>query len=160
MDKEGKVRHSSVNDLGIGRSVDECLRLVRAIQFNDKHGEGMHAIVSGFHFAFPQFAQQSGVKGERRSSLVQGSPLIWMPSAHPIMLAGNRMRQKWMICVILHLTRSTRASSCPICINAIEYHWSFVVVYWFTCIVSFRFPLSTSSNSSSSIHDNSTVSYT
>lgn len=40
MDKEGKVRHSSVNDLGIGRSVEECLRLVRAIQFNDKHGEG------------------------------------------------------------------------------------------------------------------------
>lgn len=39
IDPNGTVRHSTINDLGIGRSVDETLRLVKAIQFNDKHGE-------------------------------------------------------------------------------------------------------------------------
>lgn len=39
LDGKGVVRHSTVNDLGIGRSVDEALRLVQAIQFNDQHGE-------------------------------------------------------------------------------------------------------------------------
>ncbi|KAJ3390519.1 C-terminal domain of 1-Cys peroxiredoxin [Entophlyctis sp. JEL0112] len=29
----------SINDLGVGRSIDETLRLVEAFQFNDKHGE-------------------------------------------------------------------------------------------------------------------------
>lgn len=37
---EGKVAHCSVNDLPVGRSVDECLRLVKAFQFVQKHGEG------------------------------------------------------------------------------------------------------------------------
>lgn len=40
IDKEGKVRVAQVNDLPIGRSVDEVLRLCEAVQFNDKHGEG------------------------------------------------------------------------------------------------------------------------
>lgn len=39
IDPKGIVRHASFNDLPIGRSVDESLRLVRAIQFFDKHGE-------------------------------------------------------------------------------------------------------------------------
>lgn len=30
----------TVNDLPVGRSVDETLRLVQAFQFTDKHGEG------------------------------------------------------------------------------------------------------------------------
>jgi alkyl hydroperoxide reductase subunit AhpC len=29
----------TVNDLPVGRSVDETLRLVKAFQFTDKHGE-------------------------------------------------------------------------------------------------------------------------
>ena len=29
-----------MNDLPVGRSVDEVLRLVQAFQFTDKHGEG------------------------------------------------------------------------------------------------------------------------
>lgn len=33
------IRHMSVNDLPIGRSVEEVLRLVDAIQFADQHGE-------------------------------------------------------------------------------------------------------------------------
>ncbi|KAI8851912.1 2-cys peroxiredoxin [Chytridium lagenaria] len=39
IDPKQVVRHISINDLGIGRSVDEALRLVEALQFNEKHGE-------------------------------------------------------------------------------------------------------------------------
>jgi peroxiredoxin (alkyl hydroperoxide reductase subunit C) len=39
IDKEGKVRHALVNDLPLGRSVDEALRVLDALQFNEKHGE-------------------------------------------------------------------------------------------------------------------------
>ncbi len=39
IDPEGVVRSSTVNDLPIGRSVDETLRLLKAIQFFDQHGE-------------------------------------------------------------------------------------------------------------------------
>ncbi|CAH8535736.1 unnamed protein product [Heterobilharzia americana] len=36
---ESIVRQITINDLPVGRSVDEVLRLVRAFQFTDKHGE-------------------------------------------------------------------------------------------------------------------------
>ncbi|OAF66720.1 hypothetical protein A3Q56_05561 [Intoshia linei] len=39
IDDKGIVRHSCVNDLPIGRSVDETLRVVNAIQHFEKHGE-------------------------------------------------------------------------------------------------------------------------
>lgn len=39
IDKEGVVRHSVVNDLGLGRSVDEAMRMLDALQFTEKHGE-------------------------------------------------------------------------------------------------------------------------
>ncbi|MFM9062399.1 MAG: peroxiredoxin [Pirellula sp.] len=39
IDKEGKVRHQVVNDLPLGRSVDEALRMVQALQFFEKNGE-------------------------------------------------------------------------------------------------------------------------
>jgi peroxiredoxin (alkyl hydroperoxide reductase subunit C) len=39
IDKEGIVRHQVVNDLPLGRSVDEALRMVKALQFVEKHGE-------------------------------------------------------------------------------------------------------------------------
>jgi peroxiredoxin (alkyl hydroperoxide reductase subunit C) len=39
IDKEGIVRHALVNDLPLGRSVDEALRLVDALQFTEEHGE-------------------------------------------------------------------------------------------------------------------------
>ena len=39
IDKEGIVRHQLINDLPLGRSVDEALRLVDALQFTEKHGE-------------------------------------------------------------------------------------------------------------------------
>lgn len=39
IDKKGIVRHVTVNDLPLGRSVDEVLRLVDALQYVEKHGE-------------------------------------------------------------------------------------------------------------------------
>jgi peroxiredoxin (alkyl hydroperoxide reductase subunit C) len=39
IDKEGKIRHSVVNDLPLGRSIDESLRMVDALQYFEKHGE-------------------------------------------------------------------------------------------------------------------------
>jgi peroxiredoxin (alkyl hydroperoxide reductase subunit C) len=39
IDKEGIVRHQLVNDLPLGRSVDEVLRLIDALQFTEEFGE-------------------------------------------------------------------------------------------------------------------------
>jgi len=39
IDKEGIIRHSVINDLGLGRNVDEALRMLEALQFTEKHGE-------------------------------------------------------------------------------------------------------------------------
>jgi alkyl hydroperoxide reductase subunit AhpC len=39
IDAEGIVRHQVVNDLPLGRSVDEALRMVKALQFFEKNGE-------------------------------------------------------------------------------------------------------------------------
>ena len=39
IDKEGVVRHSVINDLPLGRSVGEALRMVDALRFTEKHGE-------------------------------------------------------------------------------------------------------------------------
>lgn len=39
IDKEGVVRHQVVNDLPLGRNVDEMLRMVDALDFHEKNGE-------------------------------------------------------------------------------------------------------------------------
>lgn len=39
IDKNGLVRHQVVNDLPLGRSVDEALRIVDALLFNEENGE-------------------------------------------------------------------------------------------------------------------------
>ena len=39
IDKEGIVRHSVINDLPLGRNVDEALRMLDALQFTEEHGE-------------------------------------------------------------------------------------------------------------------------
>lgn len=39
IDGEGVVRHQVVNDLPLGRSVDEALRMVKALNFFEKNGE-------------------------------------------------------------------------------------------------------------------------
>ena len=58
IDKNGVVRSQMVNDLPIGRNIDELLRIIDAVQFFEEHGEvcpagwqkgkaGMKASVSG-----------------------------------------------------------------------------------------------------------------
>ncbi|KAF4116842.1 peroxiredoxin-1 [Onychostoma macrolepis] len=39
IDDKGILRQITINDLPVGRSIDETLRLVQAFQFTDKHGE-------------------------------------------------------------------------------------------------------------------------
>ncbi|MBP6978590.1 MAG: peroxiredoxin [Bacteroidales bacterium] len=39
IDKQGIVRHQLVNDLPLGRSIDEALRMVDALQCYEEHGE-------------------------------------------------------------------------------------------------------------------------
>lgn len=39
VDQNGVVRHAMVNDLPLGRNVDEALRLIDALQFTEEHGE-------------------------------------------------------------------------------------------------------------------------
>jgi len=39
IDSDGVLRHMSINDLPVGRNIDEILRLVKAFQYSDKSGE-------------------------------------------------------------------------------------------------------------------------
>ena len=39
IDRQGVVRHQIVNDMPLGRSVEEVLRLVDALQYSEEHGE-------------------------------------------------------------------------------------------------------------------------
>jgi peroxiredoxin (alkyl hydroperoxide reductase subunit C) len=39
IDKEGVIRHAVINDLPLGRNVDEMLRMVDALHFHDENGE-------------------------------------------------------------------------------------------------------------------------
>jgi peroxiredoxin (alkyl hydroperoxide reductase subunit C) len=39
IDREGVIRHAVVNDLPLGRNVDEAIRMVEALQFHEEHGE-------------------------------------------------------------------------------------------------------------------------
>lgn len=39
IDKEGVVQHALVNNLPLGRNVDEAIRVIDALQFTEQHGE-------------------------------------------------------------------------------------------------------------------------
>ena len=39
IDTDGAIRHAVVNDLPLGRNVDEALRMLDALQFTEEHGE-------------------------------------------------------------------------------------------------------------------------
>ena len=69
IDDKGNLRQITMNDLPVGRSVDEALRLVQAFQFTDKHGEGKSAFVWPVHGR--GFCDQLLVKsGIMRTSIV------------------------------------------------------------------------------------------
>jgi len=69
IDKSGVVRHQVVNDLPLGRNIDEMLRMIDALQFTEEHGEvcpagwskgkaGMKADPSGVANYLAQHAEQ------------------------------------------------------------------------------------------------------
>ena len=39
IDPKGNLRQSTINDLPVGRNVDETIRLIKAFQFVEEHGE-------------------------------------------------------------------------------------------------------------------------
>ncbi len=39
IDKDGTVRHAVINDLPLGRNIDEMIRMVDTMQFTNEHGE-------------------------------------------------------------------------------------------------------------------------
>ncbi|EPY23719.1 mitochondrial tryparedoxin peroxidase, trypanosomatid typical 2-Cys peroxiredoxin [Strigomonas culicis] len=39
IDKNGVLRHSTINDLPVGRNVDEALRVIEAFQYADENGD-------------------------------------------------------------------------------------------------------------------------
>ena len=39
LDRDGIVRHSVINDLPLGRNIEDALRMVDALQFHEKHGD-------------------------------------------------------------------------------------------------------------------------
>jgi len=39
IDQAGNVRHQVVNNLPLGRNIDEMLRMIDALQFTEQHGE-------------------------------------------------------------------------------------------------------------------------
>ena len=39
IDKEGIIRHAVLNDLPLGRSIEETIRMVDALQFHEEHGD-------------------------------------------------------------------------------------------------------------------------
>jgi len=39
LDKKGIVRHQLINDMPLGRNVDEAIRLIDALQYTEEHGE-------------------------------------------------------------------------------------------------------------------------
>jgi peroxiredoxin 2/4 len=68
IDQKGVVRHQVVNDLPLGRNIDEMLRMVDALQFTEEHGEvcpagwnkgkaGMKASTSGVAEYLAQHAE-------------------------------------------------------------------------------------------------------
>ena len=69
IDKEGIVRHQVVNDLPLGRNVDEALRMVDALHHHEQHGEvcpagwnkgnkAMEATSAGVASYLGQFAEE------------------------------------------------------------------------------------------------------
>ena len=39
LDKDGTVRHAVINDLPLGRNIDEMIRMVDTMLFTNEHGE-------------------------------------------------------------------------------------------------------------------------
>lgn len=78
IDPNQVVRQITINDLPVGRSVDETLRLIKAFQFVDKHGEVRKRFFGNMVknkayslLIFSRFAQQIGTKRVTRQQSSQ-----------------------------------------------------------------------------------------
>jgi len=70
IDTYGTLRQITINDLPVGRSVDETLRLVQAFQFTDKHGEGKFSIFHcSFHLIIFYFSMSSELETRKANNL-------------------------------------------------------------------------------------------
>lgn len=76
----------SINDLPVGRSVEETLRLVKAFQFSDKHGEGKIARTCQFHNAGGRLLVEDNVNITiaicLQSLIVSVCPANWNPETN------------------------------------------------------------------------------
>ncbi|TFK25882.1 2-cysteine peroxiredoxin [Coprinopsis marcescibilis] len=71
IDPKGILRQITVNDLPVGRSVDETIRLIKAFQFTDKYGEvcpanwteGSKTIKADPHAKLEYFSATNGANG-------------------------------------------------------------------------------------------------
>ena len=76
IDKKGVVQHQVVNNLPLGRNIDEMLRMVDALQFTEEHGEvcpagwsqrqGWHGRLAGRRGEVPGSARQRTVSSSVR----------------------------------------------------------------------------------------------
>lgn len=105
VDDKGILRQITINDLPVGRSVDEVLRLVQAFQFTDKHGEGKKqtSFVENALFSFSATLlilawQPCACIGKRNRKLCRD-----LIKAHEPALTGSRLL--WSPCqLISHVT--------------------------------------------------------
>lgn len=52
IDTKGMIRQVTINDVNLYRSVDESLRLLKALQYVEKHGAGETVSFSFYFFLF------------------------------------------------------------------------------------------------------------
>ncbi|KAH9475020.1 Peroxiredoxin-2 [Psilocybe cubensis] len=81
IDPKGTLRQITVNDLPVGRSVDETIRLIKAFQFTDTHGEvcpanwveGSKTIKADPHAKLEYFTTINGATNGHTNGEVNGS---------------------------------------------------------------------------------------
>ena len=72
IDKQGIVRHALVNDLPLGRNVDEALRSLDALQFTEDHGELPGQLAPGEEAMKPTAKGVAEYLGETRHLISDG----------------------------------------------------------------------------------------
>ena len=97
IDPKGILRQITINDLPVGRSVDETLRLVQAFQYTDSHGEGA--------FPAPHAAPPSD------QALIR-SPTACFVSIQSARRAGSQDRPRYASWSAAH-TRPTMLTALP-----------------------------------------------
>lgn len=77
---EGVLEHISINNMGIGRNIDETKRVLQAVQFVAEHGE----VCPESSHAPPPADSASPVAFELDPRLVQFTTAIWNAECLPV----------------------------------------------------------------------------